>query len=217
MLFKHKILSLIVVAFLLVQIEVKGQTATCADFTLVGISENPLDSSESLVSVQFSQPSSVYINYPHVSAILDCNGDTISIGTIFFPAQTGGTTNNHPVTAVDSSTCLPLTIIFVYADEFFQFDTCLMTYGTTSSLIDSFDAPTNFSIYPNPTINEVVIQSSIKQKVIPYFVYDQAGKLVLKGELYSEKTIVDISILPRGIYLFRIEGESSQKFKVVKE
>lgn len=214
---KTKLLLLTVFTIISSSYTLIAQSISCADFTVSGINPDPSDSSLYNVSIQFSEPSTSHVNYPYVSAVLDCNGDTVATGGMSFFAQIGQTTNDYQVTLSGSLVCQPLTVVFVYGIDSFDMDTCLLSFGTTTGLSDTSEIAAAFSLFPNPIKSQVTIQAGISQLDADYFVFDQTGKLMLTGRIDSENTPVDMSNLSRGIYLFRVGLDIKQMFKVMKE
>ena len=194
-----------------------AQSASCADFSVLGIAPNPFDSSAYDVSIQFSAPSSMHVNYPYVSAVLDCNGDTVATGGMSFFAQIGQTTNDYTVTLSGSLTCEPLTVVFLYSTDSFDVDTCLLSFGATAGFSETPETADAFSLFPNPVKSQVTIQTAISQLGTDYFLHDYTGKLILNGKIDSENTLVDMSKLSQGIYFFRVGPDLKQSFKAVKE
>lgn len=214
---KTKTLLLAVFTTISFSCTVMAQSISCADFSVLGIIPNPFDSNVQDVSIQFSAPSSTHVNYPYVSAVLDCNGDTVATGGMSFFAQIGQTTNDYMVTPSGSLACEPLTVVFIYSTDSFDVDTCLFSFGTTAGLSDTSETADAFSLFPNPIKSQVTIHTGISQLGTDYFVHDHTGKLMLTGRIDSENTLVDMSKLSRGIYMFRVGLDLKQTFKAVKE
>jgi hypothetical protein len=70
-----------------------------------------------------------------------------------------------------------------------------------------------FNVYPNPTKNTLTIQLNQLSNT-GYTITDQLGKVVMEGNISSQKQVVDVSSLSNGIYFIKI-AEVTQKF--VKE
>lgn len=74
-----------------------------------------------------------------------------------------------------------------------------------------------FLIYPNPSTNFINI------KVNPYLIgsrftiTDILGKIVLVGKLLNETSSINIEQFSKGMYFFKIGGQSEQTFKIIKE
>jgi len=213
---KTKSILLIVFTSLSLSFSLLAQTVSCADFTVLGINPNPFDSSMRDVSIQFSAPSGSFVSYPYVSAILDCNGDTVATGGMSFFGQAGQTTNQYSVTLTGSLSCEPLTAVFVYNGVDFN-DTCVLNIGSSLGISSSFETSEVFSLFPNPIKSNVTIQTDPSQLGSNYLVYDQMGKLMLTGKIDSENTPVDMSNLAQGIYLFHVGLDVKQTIKAVKE
>jgi hypothetical protein len=194
-----------------------AQSISCTDFSVLEIGPNQFDSTVYDVSIQFSAPSTMHVNYPYVSAVLNCNGDTVATGGMSSFAHLGQTTNDYMVTLSGSLTCEPLTVVFVYGNDSFDVDTCILSYGNTAGLSNTSETADAFSLFPNPVKSQVNIQTGISQLGTDYFVYDQTGKLMLTGRVDSENTLVDMSKLSQGIYFFRVGLDLKQMFKAVKE
>lgn len=194
-----------------------AQSVSCADFSVLGIGPNQFDSSVHNVSIQFSAPSTMHVNYPYVAAVLDCNGDTVATGGMSFFAHLGQTTNDYMVALSGSLTCEPLTVVFVYGNDSFDVDTCILSFGTTAGLSNTDETADAFSVFPNPVKSQVTIQTGISQLGTDYFVYDHTGKLMLTGRIDLENTLVDMNKLSRGIYFFRVGSDLKQTSKAVKE
>lgn len=213
---KTKSLVLSVVTIIGLSYTLMAQSISCADFTVLGINPNPFDSNIRDVSIQFSAPSGSFVSYPYVSAILDCNGDTVATGGMSFFGQAGQTTNQYSVTLNGSLSCEPLSAVFVYSGVDFN-DTCMLNIGSSLGISSSIETSNAFSLFPNPIKSQVTIQTDLSQLGSDYLVYDQTGKLLLQGRIDSENTPVDLSNLSQGIYLFHLGSDLKQTLKAVKE
>ncbi|WP_144282215.1 TonB-dependent receptor plug domain-containing protein [Chryseobacterium echinoideorum] len=70
-------------------------------------------------------------------------------------------------------------------------------------------------IFPNPTKGPVNIISDLP--IDELYVYDLAGKIIMKKEKLSGKSAIDISSYPQSIYLIRARTEKGwETFKVIK-
>ncbi|MGG7550941.1 T9SS type A sorting domain-containing protein [Chryseobacterium arthrosphaerae] len=71
-------------------------------------------------------------------------------------------------------------------------------------------------VFPNPTKGPVQIKT--KKAVDELFVYDIAGKIIMRKEHLGEgKNTIDMTSYPQGIYLLRIgSGEVWETFKVIR-
>ena len=73
------------------------------------------------------------------------------------------------------------------------------------------------SVYPNPALNEINIQSKFNSINSNYFIYDQFGRVVLNGKILNTVTRVDLEKLSSGLYIFTMDTTDNFIFKFVKE
>jgi hypothetical protein len=74
------------------------------------------------------------------------------------------------------------------------------------------------SIHPNPAKNQITVKVAAKLVGSDYIIHDLLGKIVLKGNLNAENTMIELGNLSGGIYLISIENNNlKQTFKVIKE
>ncbi len=96
-------------------------------------------------------------------------------------------------------------------DPIGQADTSRSTGSTSVSVISNFAS----NVYPNPATNQLNINLLGNPGKIAR-ILDFSGKLNLETKLTSDESIIDISLLPNGLYLFEIEGEGiSSKHKLI--
>jgi hypothetical protein len=190
-----------------------AQTINCDSFTVIGIEPDTFDVNNTLIQIEMGGGDTDFANYPYIPSITDCNGDTVATGGMFFFGQIGGTVSGYPVSAISDDVCLPLTIQFVYSDNFFVADTCLLTFGSTN-LSSTFDTFNQLHVYPNPTQGDVQIESSQALSYAPFIVSNQMGTIVLRGMLNSANTRIDMRGLGSGVYTLRVGNEV---VKVVRE
>ncbi|MCU7614039.1 VWA domain-containing protein [Chryseobacterium sp. GMJ5] len=71
------------------------------------------------------------------------------------------------------------------------------------------------TVFPNPTKGLINIKT-IKM-IDELFIYDLAGKIIMKKEKLTNQKIIDITAYPQSIYLLRIRcGDQWETFKVIK-
>ena len=75
----------------------------------------------------------------------------------------------------------------------------------------------DFSLYPNPALNQINLKTDSRLLGSKYTVYDKTGKSVINGKIIAEQTVVELGNLSRGIYLLSIGENFKQTFKVIKE
>ena len=189
-----------------------AQTLTCSDFSVIGVKFTGTDP---VVSIKLNAPASAFANYPHVLAVLDCNGNTVATGAPFFFGQLGQSTTDYPVTVSNSAPCEPLRIVFVYISNTFVSDTCRMVYNKTG-LASTSKNVTAFEVLTNSATDHITIKNLFHQANNAFQVYDASGRLVLNSVLQSDTTAVDLSPFAAGLYVIRLEGAFPASFKVMK-
>ena len=73
-----------------------------------------------------------------------------------------------------------------------------------------FTSKSLFNIYPNPAQNEITI---ISQSHKMYNLYSVKGELIENKLLLNRKTKIDVSSLPKGMYVIEVDGKSKKWFK----
>lgn len=73
------------------------------------------------------------------------------------------------------------------------------------------------TIYPNPVQNLMILKSDSKMIGELFSILDNAGRLVIQGEIVSEYTTIELSNLSSGIYLFSAGENMQQTCKLIKE
>jgi len=94
---------------------------------------------------------------------------------------------------------------------------CWVVKLTNSQLLIENTEQDLFSVFPNPAKNTINIKADNKLIGKPYSIYDYSGKVVLIGKINSENTVIEISNLSGGIYLFSVGEDLQQTFKIIKE
>lgn len=82
--------------------------------------------------------------------------------------------------------------------------------------LDENVAP-KLSLYPNPANTLVTVQTGINTLGTTYKLYDVLGRTMLSGTITTDNTILDISTLPSGIYVFALQGKTPASIKLIKE
>jgi hypothetical protein len=96
-------------------------------------------------------------------------------------------------------------------------DAFLVKFNAVSVGITEVVGENLFTLYPNPTRGLVNVKTDSKLIGSVYSVYDNMGKVILSGKIYTENTSVDMGNLSAGIYLFSVGENVKQTFKVIKE
>ena len=75
----------------------------------------------------------------------------------------------------------------------------------------------NIKIYPNPIIDNLIIESS-NNKLITIRIYSLNGEEVFYNDLHSLNNKLDISSLPSGLYILKINMNNiSKKIRIIKK
>ena len=72
------------------------------------------------------------------------------------------------------------------------------------------------SLYPNPTTDQVLVESGQALLGQPYTVTDYLGRPVLQGKLTAAKQAISLGSLSSGLYLIQVGGQLPQRLRVVK-
>jgi hypothetical protein len=164
-----------------------AQTINCDSFTVIGLEPDTFDVNNTLIQIEMGGGDADFANYPYIPSITDCNGDTVATGGMFFFGQIGGTVSGYPVSAIGDDVCLPLTIEFIYGNDLFETDTCLLTFGG-NSLCDLFAVtgiePDTLNPF-NTLINIEMAGDPFDQVNYPFInaVTDCNGDTVATGEM----------------------------------
>jgi hypothetical protein len=75
----------------------------------------------------------------------------------------------------------------------------------------------HFGIYPNPATDQITINTDVSLIGKTYLVFDQAGKVVLKGSINTTSTSLSVSNFSNGVFNLQIEGQGRKTFVVRKE
>ncbi|MEZ4800337.1 MAG: LamG-like jellyroll fold domain-containing protein [Flavobacteriales bacterium] len=82
--------------------------------------------------------------------------------------------------------------------------------GSTITNVDVVQSNIDFDIYPNPTSGKLLLDSPNMLINVPIAIYNLTGQLVKQTLSSGEKTIIDISDLPAGIYFLKVEGQTKR-------
>ncbi len=148
-------------------------------------------------------------------------------GTNLFTSNNSGTylstDNGKSWTEIDSGLPGPMPSIFILRfDEKYIYGVNYENkiYRRLNSELPSgvFEASitnNNFNIYPNPTSNEITIQTSSTKKLMAQL-FDINGKMVLGNVTFINSTTINLSEQHEGMYFLIIYDENNNKVKVQK-
>jgi hypothetical protein len=190
-----------------------SQNSFCSNFSITGVYQDTIDLSTYQVSVEFSAPDSIFVGYTLISSVLDCNGDTIATGNLFWFGQIGQTTQDYPITLIGQPNCAPYTAVFTYMDELGDIDTCMLLYST-ADVIDNKQPSPQVSIYPNPASDELFIHGIPADFNGEMVLLNHFGQVVQKSPF---KNNIPIESLATGWYVILLsDQEQEYKLKFAK-
>lgn len=74
------------------------------------------------------------------------------------------------------------------------------------------------SAFPNPAQNQFTLKLNAQEVGAKYYgIYNLTGKLVKTAQIGSDETLVDITDIPKGIYLIKVFGNQVYEQKIVKQ
>jgi len=206
---KRIIFLLTFIAFSLIHFKTNSQTNWCGDFSITGITNESIDPNILQISIAFSASTSTFANYPYISAIIDCQGDTVATGNMFWFGQFGQSTIDYPVLSNGTSPCEPFSAVFIYADNAGASDTCILSGGSSS-----LENREIFSIhaFPNPTNNQVQILVPDKYLGSTIGLFDITGKLIYSSPISAGLFSIDLEKCEKGTYVLRLLDNTGAYF-----
>lgn len=200
---KRIIFLLSFIAFSGVHSQSYSQTNWCGDFSITGITSDSIDPNTLQISIAFSASASSFANYPYIAAIIDCQGDTVATGNMFWFGQFGQSTIDYPVLSNGAIPCEPYTAVFLYSDNSGQTDTCFLNSNGTSSIDNAVEQ--SWRISPNPAEDVLLLQLPQVALGAELLLMDISGKLMLEKQVSELSMSINISEIPRGTYFIRLK------------
>ena len=184
-----------------------AQTFSCNDFSIISFQPDSLNPNDYQLAIHFNATINDFVGYPYISSILDCNGDTVATGNMFYFGQLGETTQAYPVTINNPSPwCEPLTAMFIFGNgPLNEADTCYFSFETAG--LNSQTEKLQFSVFPNPCADDLLVSCPLGAIGKPFQLVDPQGIVVLKGEIVQNQFQLDVRMLNPGLYYFYIETE----------
>jgi len=194
-----------------------SQTIPCSNFTITGSYPDTINSNDYQISINFNAGPNDIVNYPIVSAVLDCNGDTVATGGLFYFGQLGQTTQDYPVTILDTTSwCEPLTAIFIYGSGTLnEADTCILAFQ--SAAFGDVSEEQYLSIYPNPSSGILTVFALNEMYASTFQIINQVGEVQIEGKINSKSQKIEVNTLSSGLYLLRVSGNLPQSVSFIKE
>ena len=212
-----KNLAVVFFVFILGTTILFSQTIPCSNFAITGSYPDTTNPNDYQITINFNAGQNDFVDYPHVSAVLDCNGDTVATGGLFYFGQLGQTTQDYPVTVIDTTNwCQPLTAVFIYGQGFLgEIDTCLLPFQNSS--ISDISESYQISIYPNPSSGILNVFAPNELHASPFQIINQVGQVIIEGEVNSNNEKINVNHLLSGIYSIRILGNMPKSVSFIKE
>jgi hypothetical protein len=161
--------------------------STSQDYVLTALSSNGCSGTDT-VSVTVNQNTSATLN--------ETGLDSVNVNGIWY-TQNGQYTQVIPNAAgCDSTITINVSLSFTGVSE----------------LSDQ-----SFSIFPNPATSIIQVKADTGLLGMSYSVYDNRGKVVLRGKLSAENTSISLNNLSSGIYMISIGENMKHTFKVIKD
>jgi hypothetical protein len=161
--------------------------STSQDYVLTALSSNGCSGTDT-VSVTVNQNTSATLN--------ETGLDSVNANGIWY-TQNGQYTQVIPNAAgCDSTITINVSLSFTGVSE----------------LSDQ-----SFSIFPNPATSIIQVKADTGLLGMSYSVYDNRGKVVLRGKLSAENTSISLNNLSSGIYMISIGENMKHTFKVIKD
>lgn len=89
-------------------------------------------------------------------------------------------------------------------------------YNSTSVGISELKYEQEYSIYPNPTSNNLSVANINHKSDVKFIMCNKLGQIVAEGTLSKFDTIIDLTLLTEGIYFLTIDSANQQSYKVIK-
>jgi hypothetical protein len=157
------------------------------DYVLTALSSNGCSGTDT-VSVTVNQNSSATLN--------ETGLDSVSVNGIWYN-QNGQYTQVIPNAAgCDSNITINVSLSFTGVSEL---------------------SGQSLSIFPNPATSIIHVKADTELLGMSYSIYDNRGKVVLRGQLNAENTSIELGNLSGGIYMLSIGENMKHTFKVIKE
>lgn len=86
-----------------------------------------------------------------------------------------------------------------------------ITVSSSSASIKEIDEPLTITVYPNPAVNAIEISSN--EPLETFYIYNTLGSMVYSDRVMTTNTKVNISDLPKGVYLLRCNGMTKRFVK----
>jgi hypothetical protein len=173
-----------------------AQSIVCSGFSVTNFQTDT-------ISIYFAADPSYMVSYPLITAVTNCDGDTIAqqSGISFF-GHPGQTTLQYEID-ITGQTCLPMIIHLNYNTETSN-ETCLLAYNSPITTVNEIEHEKQ-SVYPNPSTSMVKINLPLSEG-LPYTIFTGSGVQVTSGKVKNSE--IDITHLSRGFYYIIVGGKT---------
>ncbi|MBK7311457.1 MAG: T9SS type A sorting domain-containing protein [Sphingobacteriaceae bacterium] len=164
------------------------------------------DTPTNLVATAFS-PTEVHLTWNDVSNETRYNIYTQlnSVWTLFDTTTTNVCTYSHQSLNPQTNYCYVVASFNSGQSSILSNNACATTFvGVNEQTMNKMD----LKLSPNPVTDILTIEHQGADKFINLNIYDLEGRLVRSQNVSSNKTIIDISILHKGIYFLSLIGNS---------
>ncbi len=104
---------------------------------------------------------------------------------------------------------------------YFDANPAVITNSVLNTLVGSTSITTNeikegdVKVYPNPVTDKITIENLQNGRLV---ITDITGKVIIEQEMVNNKTVIDISKYPAGVYILKtIDGKNTTAIKFTKE
>jgi PKD repeat protein len=138
---------------------------------------------------------------------------TLNYSWDFGDGKTSSTPNpNHTYTTAGTYTITLIASNCIFSDTV----TKTIQIGTTSIEENIFEVG-DFSLYPNPALNQINLKTDSRLLGSKYTVYDKTGKSVINGKIIAEHSIIDLGKFTNGVYIIEVYTEGKiYRNKIIK-
>lgn len=128
---------------------------------------------------------------------------------VFFTIKNYSQSNNPRVSPVHTCTFSNNTISYVVGKIY------VLPLPIEDKKVKDYDITVNnIQLYPNPVTNILNIETLDRSFVNFITISDVTGKTLYSNTL--ENNLIDISFLKRGIYIVKLDNDTTKTFKIIK-
>ena len=142
---------------------------------------------------------------------INYNGETgASIGLVDWDIITWDLTNGYLLSGVASNPTPVNSLDYINGTPP---DGTIYKFSKNAANIEDNNLIVNtIKVYPNPTSGVFTVER-ITQKINPYQITDNAGKVIHHGILTDIATTIDLSNNERGLYFLKVDGQTTKLIK----